>query len=99
MRAALASVWAVILTVGIVQAANGVQTDLLSVRAGLEGFSAAIIGVVMSCYYVGYTAAPLASHFIVARIGHVRVILAGSLVAALAIAIHGVVVNPFAWAS
>jgi hypothetical protein len=38
MRVALAAVWAVILSGGIVQMANGLQTELLGVRAGLEAF-------------------------------------------------------------
>ena len=61
MRTALKSVWLVIAAAGVVQTANGLQTDLLSVRAGLEAFPAWSLGVIMACYYVGYSAAPLAS--------------------------------------
>ncbi len=83
MRAAVASVWAVIVTIGFVQTANGLQTSLLGVRAGMEAFPAWTIGLVMSSYYVGYTAAALASRRIIGRAGHVNTMTAGALFAAI----------------
>ena len=68
MRTALKSVWLVIFAAGLVQTANGLQTDLLGVRAGLEAFPVWALGVIMACYYIGYSAGPLVSHNIVARL-------------------------------
>ncbi|HUJ02830.1 MAG TPA: hypothetical protein VLW75_04265, partial [Rhizomicrobium sp.] len=59
MRVALLAVWAVIVTGGVMQTANALQTDLLGVRAGLELFPSWSIGVLMAGYYVGYSAGPL----------------------------------------
>ena len=98
MRRAVASVWAVIATIFFVQTANGLQTSLLSVRAGLELFVPWTIGIIMASYYVGYSAAPLTSRAIIGRFGHVTTMAIGTLCAALAIAAHAFLVTPVAWA-
>jgi MFS family permease len=97
MRAALAAVWAVILATGIVQAANGLQTDLLGLRASLEAFSPLNISVIMAGYYVGYSSGPLLCPLFIRRIGHVATITGGLLIAAVVIVLHGLVVTPAAW--
>jgi MFS family permease len=97
MRAAVASVWAVIVTVFLIQTANGLQTDLLSVRATLE-FKVVAMSMVMAAYYVGYSAGPLLSHSVIERLGHVNVIIAGSVVSGLCIVLHAYIVTEVAWA-
>jgi MFS family permease len=97
MRVALAAVWAVLLAAGIVQTANGLQTDLLSLRAGLEAFPAWSIGVVMAGYYVGYSCGPLFSPAIIRKLGQVNTIALGGVTAGVVIAIHGLFVTPVAW--
>ena len=99
MRTALKSVWLVIVAAGIVQTANGLQTDLLGLRAGLEAFPAWALGVIMACYYIGYSAGPLASHAIVARMGHIVSIVIFTLAAALVIFLHGIEVTVVAWSA
>ncbi|HEY2035247.1 MAG TPA: MFS transporter [Rhizomicrobium sp.] len=98
MRVALRSVWAVILTGGLVQLANGLQTDLLGVRAGLEKFPPIAIGLIMAGYYVGYSAGPLVSPYVIRALGHVHTIWFAVLVAAASIALHGIFVSSPAWA-
>src|SRR5580693_3357769 len=97
MRVALAAVWAVILSGGIVQMANGLQTELLGVRAGQEAFPPWTIGVLMAGYYVGYSSASFLSRAIIRRFGHVRTIATALFVAAAAIVLHAVIVTPIAW--
>jgi len=98
MRAAVASVSAVIVCIFFIQIGNGLQTSLLGVRAGIEAFPAITIGVVMASYYVGYTIAPLTSHAIIGRAGHVNTMWIGAIGAALAISAHAFLVTPVAWA-
>jgi len=98
MRAAVASVWAVIVTIGFVQLANGLQTSLLGVRADLEAFPAWTIGIIMASYYVGYSGAPLTSRRIIARAGHAATMAVGAALAAIAIVAHGYLVTPIGWA-
>jgi MFS family permease len=97
MRVALRSVWAVILTGGLVQLANGLQTDLLGVRAGIEKFPPLAIGLIMAGYYVGYSTGPLVSPLVIRSLGHVRTIWIAMAIAAVSIAVHGVFVSPSAW--
>ncbi|HWD26035.1 MAG TPA: MFS transporter [Rhizomicrobium sp.] len=97
MRAAVRSVLAVIIAIFLVQAANALQTSLLSLRAGMAGFSAVTIGIVMASYYVGYSLAPLTSHAVVGRLGHVRTMALGALAAAAVIALHPLLIGPVAW--
>ncbi len=99
MRAAVASVSAVIVAVFFVQTANALQTNLLSIRAGLEAFPYWTIGIVMASYYVGYSLAPLASRAVVGRYGHVNTTWVGAVFAALAILAHALLVAPVAWAA
>lgn len=98
MRAAVASVWAVIVTIAFVQLANGLQTSLLGVRAGIEAFPAWAIGLIMACYYLGYSVAPLTSRRIIGRIGHVLTMTVGAALAALVIVMHAYLVTPVGWA-
>ncbi|MDE2266796.1 MAG: MFS transporter [Alphaproteobacteria bacterium] len=98
MRAAFLSVWAVLLSVGFLQVANGLQTDIIGVRADQEAFSASTIGLMMATYYVGYSLAPLAARFVISRIGHVSTIVACALVAAVVILAHPFLVTPPLWA-
>jgi MFS family permease len=99
MRTALARVWTVFITIGFVQLANALQTDLLSVRADLEAFRPDIIGYVMSAYYLGYSLAPLTGRFIIRKLGHVVVIIVMSSMAAAVIALPAFFISPILWAS
>jgi len=98
MRAALLRVWSVFITIFFVQLANGLQTDLLSVRADLESFGAGVIGIVMASYYLGYSLAPLTGHWLIGRLGHARAIILASIAAAVVIVAPAYVVSPLAWA-
>ncbi|MEI9993426.1 MAG: MFS transporter [Rhizomicrobium sp.] len=97
MRAAVASVWAVIIAIFFVQLANGLQTSLLSYRAVLEAFPDWTTGIIMASYYVGYSLAPLASRTVIGRAGHVNAMWVGAMCAALVIAAHALLVVPIAW--
>ena len=98
VRIALKAAWVVIATTGVVQIANALQTDLLSVRAGIEQFPAWTIGLVMSSYYVGYSIGPLVGRTVVSRLGHVVTLMVTTACAAVAIAIHAFLISPVAWA-
>jgi MFS family permease len=90
-------VWMVILAAGILQTANGLQTDLLGVRAGLAAFPPWTIGVMMSGYYVGFSLGSILSPAIVRVLGHARAMAVGVAIAAGVVALHGIFVSPVAW--
>ena len=97
MRAAFLSVWAVILSVAFVQAANGLQTDLIGIRADLASFPAWTIGLMMATYYVGYAVVPQTGRYVIGRIGHVRTIAVCATAAAAVIVTHPFLVTPVVW--
>ncbi len=98
MHKTVASIWLVILAIGLVQTANGLQTDLLGMRADLEAFPAWTIGLIMASYYVGYSAAPLVSRSVIARLGHVTTMAAASAIAGIVIVTHAFAVTALVWA-
>jgi hypothetical protein len=49
-----AATWQLLLGMGILMLGAGLTSTEISLRATLEGFSAPVTGVIMSCYYLGY---------------------------------------------
>jgi MFS family permease len=90
--------WQLLLGMGVLMLGAGLQGTLLGVRATLEGFPAPVIGLVMSCYYVGYLVGTKATPHFVARVGHVRVFAAFTAVASATILLHSALVEPVFWA-
>jgi len=98
LRVALLSVWAVIVSIAFLQAANGLQTDIIGLRAGLAHFPDWTIGLMMASYFVGYAGVPLAGRYVIGRHGHVLTIVICVLAAAAVIVIHPLLVTPLVWA-
>jgi MFS family permease len=98
VRRTIASVWLVILAIGLIQTANGLQTDLLGMRADLEAFPAWTIGLIMASYYVGYTLAPLMGRMVIGRFGHVTIIASTATIAGVIIVVHAFAVTALIWA-
>jgi MFS family permease len=96
LRAAVAAVWAVIVCTFFVQAGNGLQTNLIGLRAN-SVFALAVIGPMMAAYYIGYSVAPLAGRAVIGRIGHVRAVVLCMLVAAAVVVLHPFAVSAPAW--
>ncbi len=94
----IATTWPLLLGMGVLMLGAGLQGTLLGVRATLEGFPTPVIGVIMSCYYVGYLAGTVAAPRLVRRIGHIRVFAVFAAVASAAILVQGAFVHPLPWA-
>ncbi|HZO23796.1 MAG TPA: MFS transporter, partial [Steroidobacteraceae bacterium] len=94
----IATTWPLLLGMGVLMLGAGLQGTLLGVRATLEGFPTPVIGIIMSCYYVGYLAGTRAAPRLVRKIGHIRVFAAFAAVASAAILVQGVLVHPVPWA-
>ncbi len=76
----------------------GLQGTLIGLRAALEGFPTFIIGVVMSCYYVGYVGGSMGAPQLVQRVGHIRVFAALTAVSSASILLQAILVSPAYWA-
>jgi MFS family permease len=95
---AIAAAWPLLLGMGILMLGAGLQSTLLGVRATGESFPTAAIGVIMSCYYVGFLFGTTVAPQLIRRVGHVRVFAAFASVAAVATLCYAVFVDPVTWA-
>jgi MFS family permease len=93
-----AAAWPLLLGMGVLMLGAGLQSTLLGVRATGEGFGTATIGVIMSCYYVGFLFGTTVAPLLIRSVGHVRVFAAFASVAAVATLCHAVFVDPVLWA-
>jgi len=94
----IAANWPLLLGMGVLMLGAGLQSTLLSLRGTLEGFPAPVIGMVMSCYYLGYLAGTNLAPRLLRQVGHIRVFAALAAVASAAILVQGAVINPWMWA-
>ncbi len=98
MRQALAPVATLLVAVSILLAGLGLQGTLLPLRASLELFSTFSIAVLGAAYFFGFTVGCLKGGQLVKSVGHVRVFLAMSALGSAAPLIHGLILDPVAWA-
>jgi MFS family permease len=94
---AAAGTWPLLAGMGLLMLGAGLQGTLISVRATLEGFATSVIGMVMSCYYLGYMAGSIGTPRMVQRVGHIRVFAALAALASVAILVQSVWVSPLVW--
>lgn len=98
MITTLAPVAALLISVSILLAGQGLQITLLPVRASLEDFSTISIGVIGAVYFLGFTTGCLRGGQLVQRVGHVRVFLAMTALASASPLVHGLIVEEWVWA-
>ncbi|MCA8967607.1 MAG: MFS transporter, partial [Planctomycetes bacterium] len=72
ITSALLAVWALFVGLGVMLAGHGLQSTLVGVRATLEAFPAATIGVIMTGFYIGYVVGARLAPRLVQSVGHVR---------------------------
>jgi len=93
----IAACWAILLGIGFMMLANGLQGTLLGVRAGIEGFATFTIGIMMSGYFVGLFIGSMIAPRLVNRVGHIRVFSALASLASISILFHGVYIDAWVW--
>ena len=93
----LAASWAILLGIGFMMLANGLQGTLLGVRAILEGFSTFTTGIMMSGYFIGIFIGSFLAPVLVKRVGHIRVFSALASLASISILFHGIYIDPIIW--
>jgi len=91
-------VWALLFGVLLIMIGNGMQSTLMGIRGGLEGFSTFELSVVTSAYFAGFLIGSRLASNLIRSVGHVRVFAAlGSFMSAGLIAFP-IFVDPWAWA-
>lgn len=94
----LGAVWALLLGMILIMAGNGMQSTLMGVRGGIEGFSTLHLSFVTAGYFVGFLLGSRLAPRMIQHVGHVRVFAAlGSFMSAALIA-YPLLADPIAWA-
>lgn len=98
MFRSLSTVGPLLVSVGLMQTANGLFGSLLGVRLGqAEHISSEIAGLVLSGYFMGMTVGCLVCGSLIERVGHVRTFaVLVSIVSAVSVA-HAYLVEPIYW--
>ena len=96
-KALLAPVAALLVGVALLMLGNGLFLTLVPLRADLEGFGAAWIGVIGAAYSVGFVAGCYLVPPLVARVGHIRVYAAIAALGAIVPLLHLLALHPAAW--
>ena len=97
MIRALAPVAALLLSVALLLAGNGLQNTLAPVRASLEGFSPLALGGLGAAYYIGFGLGCFFGPSLVRRAGHIRTFAAMVAIVSAAALIHPLFVDPAVW--
>lgn len=63
---------AILISVFLMGAGMGVQGSAVSLRAGLEGFSESLVGLIMSANYIGLIIGSMVAPPLIRRVGYVR---------------------------
>lgn len=89
--------WALFFGILLMMMGNGLQGTLLGIRAGLEGFPTSLTGLLMSGYFAGFLIGSYFTPRLVDRVGHIRVYAAFASLASIAVLLHLIFIDPFAW--
>lgn len=84
MAGPIYSVFALLFSVALLLAGNGLLSILLVVRAAAEGFGALGIGMIMSGYFAGFFIGTFSAPPLIRRVGHIRAFAVLATVAAVA---------------
>ena len=98
MLTVLNNAWALFLGLLLLMIGNGLQSTLLGVRGGIEGFSAFEMSVVMAAYFAGFLGGSRAAPRMIGRVGHVRVFAALASMVSAAVVLFPVLTDPWLWA-
>lgn len=97
MYSTLLGISALLLGIFAMNLGFGLQSSLLGVRAGIEGFPIPITGAIMAMYYVGYLGGTTLGPRLVNKVGHIRVFAAMASLASTAALLHAVFITPTTW--
>jgi len=99
MIASIAPIAALLLSIGILLAGNGLQMTLLPIRAMAENFTPGNIGILGAAYFGGFVAGCFAGPALIRRVGHIRTFTAMVCLATAVVLGHGLFIEvPLWWA-
>lgn len=94
---AITSIASLLIGIGVILAGNGLIGTLLGVRGGMEGFSSAVLGLIMAGYFGGFVAGTFIVPPMINRVGHVRSFAALASLCSITVLLHGLFPNEVVW--
>ncbi|MEW7007729.1 MFS transporter [Lentilitoribacter sp. EG35] len=98
MRAMISPVFALLVSTLLMQIGGGMAGYLLPLRAAEEGWDTLLISLFAASFAMAFTLGCVVVPRIVFLVGHIRVFSALTAAMAIALLLHSVIVDPFAWA-
>lgn len=88
---------AIMISVFLMGAGMGLQGSAVSLRAGIEGFSSTMVGLIMSFNYVGLIIGSLVAPRIIRNVGYVRSFAAAAAIGSASAIAHLVWIDVIPW--
>ena len=96
-RRPVTTVTAIMISVFLMGTGTALQGSAVSLRAGLEGFSDTMIGLIMSANYVGLVVGSLLAPRFIRSVGYVRAFAAFASIGSASAIAHILWINPVMW--
>ena len=90
--------WSLFFGLSFIMMANGLQGTLLGINAVEYDFNVIATGLIFTGYFVGYLVGSMSMPSFISSVGHIRVFAAFASLASIAILLHWLFINPYAWA-
>ncbi|WP_120993275.1 MFS transporter [Stutzerimonas urumqiensis] len=97
MTSLIAPIASLLAGVALLLLGHGLLTTLLTLRGVAEGYSTGLIGIMMSGYFGGYLIGTWLAPPLIRRVGHIRTFAFYAALAAIAVLLHVMIVNPWVW--
>ena len=97
VRGLRTTIVAIISSVFLMGAGMGLQGSAVSLRAGIEGFSDSMVGIIMSFNYVGLIIGSMIAPAIIRNVGYVRSFAASASLGSASAIAHLVWIDPLPW--
>lgn len=81
----------------IISIGSALMSSVTTLRLDAMGFSATLVGVVSSAYFIGLALGSVFNERIIARIGHIRAYSAFAALIAVSISLQGLSSDPWVW--
>lgn len=98
MTRMVASLFALLLSIVLLNGGNAFLMTLLGIRLSIEGVAPDTIGTVLVCYSIGFVLGTLFVQKVVSRVGHIRAFAVFATIAAVASLLYPMALDMVFWA-
>ncbi|MCA1805482.1 MAG: MFS transporter [Xanthomonadaceae bacterium] len=97
MLRTITSIYSLLAAVAILLLGSGLLGTVVALRAGIEQFPTAVIGLVMAGFFLGYVLGSYLCPHIVRSFGHIRSFSAFAAIGCATVILHGLLIHPMVW--